>query len=295
MSLLTGSVHSSIYDYRFEHGRRYHSYKQGENDYFTPNDEPEQFRMDMQHRCMFLASGSKLYHAPLESPIRVLDLGTGTGIWAVEVAEQFPQAEVYGVDLSPIQPDWAPKNVKFEVDDIEDDWTWPENHFDLIYSKTMLVGGIKNYRKYFEQAFKHCAPDGYFECLEMTTNLKSDHTKISESNAIMRWTTLLKQGIQLMGSNLEVDFDQVAMLMQEAGFIDVKVMPFKVPIGTWPANPVLKEAGSIQLVAMLEGIEGLSLAVFTRCMGWSLEDTQRLLEETRREFTRKKACYYWPG
>lgn len=295
MSVLTGSVHSSIYDYRFEHGRRFHAYKSGENDYFTPNDEPEQFRLDMQHRCMFLASGSKLFHAPLEAPVRVLDLGTGTGIWAIEVAEEYQQTEVIGVDLSPIQPDWAPSNVKFQIDDVEDEWTWPENHFDLIYSRTMLVGGIKDYRQYFEQAFRHCAPDGYFECLEMTTDLRSDHYTIPEDNSIIRWTTLLKQGIQLMGSNLNVDFNRMTELMREVGFVDVTVKPFKVPIGTWPANPILKQAGSVQLVAMLEGMEGLSLAVFTRCLGWSIEDTNQLIEQTKQEFTRKKACYYWPG
>lgn len=294
-SVLTRSVHSSIYDYRFEHGRRYHAFKQGENDYFTPNDEPEQFRMDMQHRCMYLASGSKLFHAPIESPIRALDLGTGTGIWALEMADKYPLADIVGVDLSPIQPAWAPENIKFEIDDIEDEWTWPENHFDLIYSKTMLVGGIKNAQRYFEQAYKHCAPNGYFECLEMTTRISSDHYAIPEDNSIVKWTTLLKQGIRAMGSILDVDFDKMAEVMRQVGFVDVTVKPFKVPIGTWPANPTLKEAGSVQLVAMLEGIEGLSLAVFTRCLDWTLEDTQKLIEKTKAEFCRKRACYYWPG
>ena len=295
MSILTRSVHSSIYEYRFEHGRRYHAYKSGENDYFTPNDDPEQFRLEMQHRCMFLSSGSKLFYSPLESPVRALDLGTGTGIWAIEMADAYPQTNIHGVDLSPIQPDWCPNNVKFEIDDVEDDWTWPENNFDLIYSKTMLVGGIKDWRKYFEQAFKHCAPDGYFECLEMTTSIRSDHTKIKSDNAIVRWTTLLKEGIQRMGSSLDVDFDKIAWMMREVGFVDITVKPFKVPIGTWPRDPTLKEAGSVQLVAMLEGIEGLSLAVYTRCLGWSIDDTQKLIAETRQEFTRKRACYYWPG
>lgn len=295
VSLLTRSVHSSIYAYRYEHGRRYHAYTSGDIDYFTPNDEPEQFRMDMQHRCMFLSSGSKLYHAPLESPIRVLDLGTGTGIWALEMAEKYPQTEIHGVDFSPIQPHWMPENVKFEIDDVENQWTWPENHFDLIYSKTMLVGAIKDFRKYFEQAFRHCAPDGYFECLEMTTSIRSDHYKILDDNAILRWTGLLKRGIQQMGSTLDVDFDKIASLMRDVGFVDVTVKPFKVPIGTWPKNATLKQAGSVQLVAMLEGIEGLSLAIFTRCLEWSVEDTKAFIEQVKHEFARRKSCYHWPG
>lgn len=35
---------------------------------------------------------------------RVLDLGTGTGIWAIDYADEHPEAKVIGVDLSPIQP-----------------------------------------------------------------------------------------------------------------------------------------------------------------------------------------------
>jgi len=41
-----------------------------------------------------------------EKPQRILDCGTGTGIWALDVGEVFPSAEVIGVDLSPIQPIW---------------------------------------------------------------------------------------------------------------------------------------------------------------------------------------------
>ncbi|KAK5070577.1 hypothetical protein LTR64_000249 [Lithohypha guttulata] len=293
VSVITESVHSSIYDYRYEHGRRYHAYKQGENDYFMPNDEPEQFRMDLQHHCMFLASGSKLFHAPLQSPVRVLDCGTGTGVWAIAMGEEYPEASIHGIDLSPIQPDWAPSNVKFEIDDVEDDWTWPENHFDLIYSKLMLVGAIKDYRKYFEQAFKHCAPDGYFECLEATAIIRSDHIQITPENPIQKWTTLLNQGVRNLGSSVDIDFEAVAALMREVGFVDVVYQPFKTPIGTWPADPVLKRAGSYQLVAMLEGMESLTLLPFSRGLGMSLEETKKIIEEASREFTRKKGCYYW--
>ncbi|KAI3528301.1 methyltransferase [Colletotrichum filicis] len=38
---------------------------------------------------------------------------------ATEMGDFFPNAEVTGIDLSPIQPSWVPPNVKVEVDDVE--------------------------------------------------------------------------------------------------------------------------------------------------------------------------------
>jgi hypothetical protein len=35
------------------------------------------------------------------------------------VGDQFPAANILGVDLSPIQPEWVPPNVRFMVDDVE--------------------------------------------------------------------------------------------------------------------------------------------------------------------------------
>lgn len=151
-SVLTESVRSSIYDYRYENGRRYHAYKEGA--YFMPNDALEQDRLDMQHRAMFLAAGAKYLYAPVNNPQRILDVGTGTGIWAIEASEVYPDAQFTGIDLSPIQPTFVPPNVKFEVDDIESQWTWPTDHFDVIYSRFMLSGSIQDFRRYFEQAYK---------------------------------------------------------------------------------------------------------------------------------------------
>lgn len=36
----------------------------------------------------------------------MLDIGTGTGLWAIEMADLFPNATVIGTDLSPVQPNW---------------------------------------------------------------------------------------------------------------------------------------------------------------------------------------------
>ncbi|TIC97315.1 Secondary metabolism regulator LAE1 [Colletotrichum higginsianum] len=48
-----------------------------------------------------------------------------------------PNDEVFGVDLSPIQPEFVPPNCSFEVDDVEKEWTWKEP-FDFIFIRCMI-------------------------------------------------------------------------------------------------------------------------------------------------------------
>jgi tRNA1(Val) A37 N6-methylase TrmN6 len=63
------------------------------------------------HHIFGMMLNGELLLAPIENPHRVLDLGTGTGIWAIDFADKYPSAEVIGCDLSPIQPSWVPSVV----------------------------------------------------------------------------------------------------------------------------------------------------------------------------------------
>lgn len=79
-----------------EGGRTWQAYKEGA--YFLPNDAEEQDRLDMQHSMFKLMLDDRLYAAPLSSDLvdaKVLDVGTGTGIWAVSSpALRFLSSEV---------------------------------------------------------------------------------------------------------------------------------------------------------------------------------------------------------
>lgn len=114
------SMMSSVTKYPSENGRRYHAYQAGK--YLFPTDEQEANRMDIEHHNQLLQLDGKLHLCPVQNPEQILDIGTGSGIWAIDMADQYPNCQVLGTDLSPIQPTWVPPNCKFEVDDLEQDW-----------------------------------------------------------------------------------------------------------------------------------------------------------------------------
>jgi methylase of polypeptide subunit release factors len=58
--------------------------------------------LDVHHAIFTLLLNGRLHMAPLVEPRRILDIGTGTGIWAIDMADQYPSADVIGTDLSPV-------------------------------------------------------------------------------------------------------------------------------------------------------------------------------------------------
>ncbi|RSL77872.1 hypothetical protein CEP52_017679 [Fusarium oligoseptatum] len=110
-------------------GHRYHAFREGT--YLMPNDEEKQGRMDLLHHVSNLALKGELHRSLIKDPCRVLDLGTGTGIWAMDFADEHPSAEVIGTDLSPIQPGWTPPNCLFETE-----WQY-SGPFDFIHGREL--------------------------------------------------------------------------------------------------------------------------------------------------------------
>lgn len=72
----------------------------------TGTSQKELDRLDLQHHVIRLLLNDELHLAPLQDPRRILDIGTGTGLWAIEMGDRFPNAQIIGTDLSPTQPLW---------------------------------------------------------------------------------------------------------------------------------------------------------------------------------------------
>lgn len=54
----------------------------------------------MLHAMMLEATDGRRFFAPIsDHPLKILDLGTGTGTWAIDVAEMYPSANVLGIGM----------------------------------------------------------------------------------------------------------------------------------------------------------------------------------------------------
>lgn len=192
-----------------------------------------------------------------------------------DFADEFPSAEVIGTDLSPIQPSWVPPNVKFELEDAAETWTWPENTFDFVHMR-YLFGAIADWNALFREAFRSCKPGGYIQSCEIDPSFYSDDGTIDNDEAIQMMNKLVLEGGKRMGRSFHVVKEGLQLKAAEAaGFVDIEQVNFKVwfkaaielisisdidqvPVGGWTKDAKLSETGQFLKSTLENDLEGKS-------------------------------------
>ncbi|KAJ5716760.1 hypothetical protein N7488_002406 [Penicillium malachiteum] len=283
------SLSSTVLEFEYENGRRYCSSHSG--NYMMPNDEEEQDRMDLTHHIWLMLLGGELYNAPItSSPQHILDLGTGTGIWALDIAEKFPSARVTGNDISPIQPSWVAPNVEFILEDFETEWQYKLNHFDFVHARC-LAGCVTDWPSFLKQIFNHVKPGGYFESHESAVWARSDDGSLAPGSALMEWQQAVNFAGEKTGRELNI-YHKLKDWMIAAGFEDVTLSVYALPFSPWPRDPHLKAIGKYQAVQLQQAIDSYSLRLYTQVLGWSPDAAQIHNAVVKRELRDKRLHAY---
>ena len=273
----TTSLRSSTLEYPNKYGRTYHAYRPGA--YKFPNDLQEQYRLDLQHELYRCLLGEKLYLAPiLTTPQHVLDVGTGSGLWAMDFADRFPSANVIGIDLSPIQPTWIPQNCEFVVDDARDDWKY-FNKFDFVHCRQLHMSVEE--RRLFRQSYDALKPGAWFEVKEIALPIRCLDKSLPETD-LAYWGDRMMEASRRNNTAFDNPYEY-RHWMEEAGFVNVEEQKYPLPLNPWPKNPKQKELGHWQMANLWEGIEGFSLILFTEVLGWTRIELEDLLANVRRD------------
>ncbi|KAI0487610.1 S-adenosyl-L-methionine-dependent methyltransferase [Xylaria cf. heliscus] len=288
----TQSIDSNIYDHVVENGRTYHRFREGK--YLLPNDEKEQNRLDYQHQLYTAVLNGKLFISPTGDRLRnVLDVGTGTGIWAIEVGLEHPGAHVTGIDLSPIQPTYlsAPPNVTFEICDAEDEWTF-QRPFDLVHMRAMVTC-FRNPRAVFAEAYRSLAPGGFIELRDPILPFQF-LTPPPDGCALQLWCDKLMEAARLAGRNWDVA-TRYAQMLGEIGFVNVTERREVIALSPWVKGQQNKQLSLLLQHDILNMLEPMCMALFTRVLGWEAKRVTDCLELVKRDVQNTKIHAYSEG
>ena len=250
-----------------------------------PNDEAEQTRLAVAHQAYLAVLNDQLTLALIpRSTQRILDIGTGTGDWAIAIAERFPKAEIIATDIAnAFQPLSAPPNVFFELDDAQNEWAYNEP-FDFIHMRN-LSGAFSDWSTIYAKVFQNLRQGGSFEIADCGLI----HFKKEAPNSNTR---IFNGAIQSAADKAErpLGLNHLKKSMfDNAGLSVTKCRVFEVPLGTYDPHPQKKLAGKMSMIAALEGLEALSLRLLTKQLGWKGEDVKKLCEKVQEEVMRPDA------
>ncbi|KAK1753020.1 methyltransferase domain-containing protein [Echria macrotheca] len=288
-SLASTSLTAGVRDYVFENNRRYHRFREGH--YLLPNDDIEQEREDMKHAMVVHVCDGWLHFAPLDNPQKILDIGTGTGIWAIDMADEYPSAEVIGIDLSPIQPGWVPPNVRFLVDDAESDWGHGRGKFDYVHARHMCMA-IKDWPKLLQQAYDALKPGGWIELQELRFVVSCDDGTMPPNYGFSQWLRYLIDGLSRFGVDL-LGMEKNGQKLLDAGFVNVEEKVWKIPIGTWAKQQKMKTIGAYNRAVISDALAGVSMAPFTRGLGWRAEEVEVFAAKVRNSLSNSRIHSYY--
>lgn len=220
--------------------------------------------------------------------------------YLIVAAALFPNTEIIGTDLSPVQPTEVPPNVHFLIDDAtEEEWLWDKNYFDFIHTGHM-TGAMPSFKSVLRQAFKHLKPGAYMECHELDPKPECDDGTMPPENPDGGYSAYSMHDWVDLNVRSSRDSDpprqfriahRIAQWMKEIGYVDVEQRLSKIPTNTWPEDEKLKTIGAWSENNWLDALSGWSYKPFLG-LGWSKPEIEVFLVDVRRSIQDRSVHAY---
>jgi len=213
--------------------------------YALPADEEEHARLDTQHVMLQVALGGYLYPdpsrvdaalAPTSDRTRqILDVGSGAGVWTIQMAYQYPHAEVVGVDLVlPAADRPVPQNCRFEADDVTLGMSHYQNTFDLVHCRA-ISHGIPDMEAFVDDISDVLRPGGVLIFVDGMMQLFREDKSLMDASESYFQKVLFHgyNALKSRGSGVDTCLILRGMMEKNPKLKNHGYKEHFVPIGTW--------------------------------------------------------------
>ncbi|KAF3385329.1 Secondary metabolism regulator laeA [Penicillium rolfsii] len=276
-------------NHTYENGRRYYGFR---SEFPFPDDNTAVMAHGTINEIWRHLLDGRVFIAPID-PVRknhkFLEFATRSGTWTISVITRHnPAPRLTGIDVAEMRTYLR----HFELHDFESDWSFTARQaFHLIHAQS-LGGVLADYNGFYANAFRHLLPGGWLEVWENDLRFFTDNPQ-NETRlvALREWEALIHEAAARFGKRINVAAEQKE-LMHLAGFVQVKEQIFKVPYGKWNDEPKLNRIGRSYAYQMRCALEGYTLRLFTKTLGWSKEDTDALISRVQEELKQEDLRLY---
>ncbi len=198
-----------------------------ETPYLMPRHPDEVDRLDLQHFALRETLGAN-FLAPVESPVRVLDVGTGTGQWGFEVCHRFPGALVVGFDLVPGKPD-HPSGYRHVRGNLLQGLPFRDDVFDFVHQRFLVAGiPVSAWPGVVAELVRVTRPGGWIELVDSATDLRRT------GPATTRLFDLLRPLGEAAGlDTTSVTFRSLDDYLRRSGVERITRREEALPVGEW--------------------------------------------------------------
>lgn len=192
-----------------------------------PRDPTEIDRLDVQHYALRAGLRGN-YVAPIGRPGRILDVGSGTGQWAYDLCDEFPEAVVVGLDVEPGKPR-RQANYRFVRSDVLRGLPLSGDSFAFVHQRFMRVSiPVPAWQEAVRELLRVTAPSGWVELVEFR-HLMEPVGPATERIWALFHRLMRRRGLDGAG---EVPRSLADYLMR-AGAVDVERRVVALPVGGW--------------------------------------------------------------
>lgn len=195
--------------------------------YLLPKDALEDRRLDYQHHLLYRTI-SNHYLAPISSPATILDVGMGTGIWPMAMADLFPRAHILGVDVTLTSlPHPLPTSCLFAQANILNGLPFPDQQFDFTHQR-LLVAAIPaaHWPAVVRELVRVTRKQGWIELLEVGDTIQHAGP---DTTRFLKWMTDISKEL---GFEMEI-LRHLGDLLRQAGCESVECEDIPIPLGEW--------------------------------------------------------------